>query len=260
MRINVISNRGWKPLQHLNQKLCLIASNMFNRHLNIRNTVMPDAIRHPVSSLKSSFHLSSRTSFSGMRAMGYSIAGLIACCIVIFSSGISIAGENKLKSIEDYKIGNGDILEIVTWKEPDFSRDEIIVRLDGKISFPLLDDVQAASLTPKQLKNNIEEKLKAFVSSPSVTVTVRNASSKRFYILGEIVNTGEYSIVKKLTVLQAFALAGGFTEWASKKEIILFRREDGKEKVIRINYKKIIKGDDFNQNVYIEADDTIIVP
>ncbi len=260
MRINVICNRGWKPVQHLNQKLCLIASNMFNRHLNIRSTVMPDAIRHIVSSLKSFPRLSSRPSFFGMRSMGYSIASLIACCVVIFSSGISLAAENDRKSIEEYKIGNGDVLEIVTWKEPDFSRDEIIVRLDGKISFPLLDDVQASGLTPKQLKIEIEERLKEYISSPSVTVTVRNASSKRFYILGEIVNTGEYPIVKKLTVLQAFALAGGFTEWASKKEIILFRREDGKEKVIRINYKKIIKGDDFNQNVFIKADDTIIVP
>ena len=154
----------------------------------------------------------------------------------------------------------GDILEIVTWKEPDFSREEILVRLDGMISFPLLDDVQAAGLTPVQLKKNIEAKLKEYVASPSVTVTIRNAASQRFYILGEVAHTGEYPLVKDLTVLQAFALAGGFTEWASKKEIILFRRENGKEKVIQINYKDIIKNKDFSQNVTIKADDTIIVP
>ncbi|MGD9364669.1 MAG: polysaccharide biosynthesis/export family protein [Desulfobacteraceae bacterium] len=159
-----------------------------------------------------------------------------------------------------YKIGVGDTLEIVTWKEPDFSREEIIVRLDGFISFPLLDDVKAAGLTPTQLKKTIEAGLKQFVASPSVTVTIRNATSQRFYILGEVVNTGVYPIVKELTVLQAFALAGGFTEWASKKEIILFRRENGKEKVIRINYKDILKGKDFSQNVSIKTDDTIIVP
>jgi polysaccharide export outer membrane protein len=160
----------------------------------------------------------------------------------------------------DYIIGNGDMLEIVTWKEPDFSRQEIVVRLDGKISFPLLDDVQATGSTPTQLKKVIEQKLKEFVSNPSVTVTVRNAASQRFYILGEVVRTGEYPLAKDLTVLQAFALAGGFTEWASKKEIILFRKENNQDKVIRINYKEITKGQDFSQNVQIKADDTIIVP
>jgi polysaccharide export outer membrane protein len=161
---------------------------------------------------------------------------------------------------QQYQIGNGDILEIVTWKEPDFSREEVLVRLDGKISFPLLDDIQAAGKTPTELKKDIEAGLKEYVASPNVTVTIRNAASQRFYILGEITNTGEYPLVKDLTVLQAFALAGGFTEWASKKEIILFRKENGKDKVIQINYKDLIKDKDFSQNVTIKADDTIIVP
>lgn len=171
----------------------------------------------------------------------------------------SFAQEDKLKK-KAYTIGVGDVLEIVTWREPDFSREQIIVRLDGNISFPLLDDLMASGLTPTQLKKTIEDRLKEFVSSPSVTVTITDQASQRFYILGEVANTGEYPIVKKLTVLQAFALAGGFTEWASKKEIILFRREGGKEKVIRINYKDIIKNKDFSQNVLIKTDDTIIVP
>ena len=161
---------------------------------------------------------------------------------------------------QSYLIGNGDILEIVTWKEPDFSREEIIVRLDGKITFPLLDDVLAAGKTPEQLKLDVQEGLKTYITEPQVTVTIRSAASKRFYILGEVANTGEYPLTKNLTVLQAFAIAGGFTEWASKKEILLFRYEDGKEKVLRVNYKKIVKGDDLEQNVAIRADDTIVVP
>ena len=161
---------------------------------------------------------------------------------------------------QDYRIYSGDILEIVTWKEPDFSRDEILVRLDGKISFPLLNDVQAAGLTTGELKANIEAGLKDYVSHPVVTVSVRNPLSQRFYILGEVKNTGEYPLVKHLTVLQAFALAGGFTEWASKDEIILMRNENGTDKVYRINYKAIAKGRDLSQNIKIQADDTIIVP
>ena len=184
---------------------------------------------------------------------------IIAPVLFLVLATAAMARQQVSKPVE-YTIGVGDILDIVTWKEPDFSKEKILVRLDGKISFPLLDDVQAAGLSPIRLKSNIEARLKEFVASPSVTVSVRNAASQRFYILGEVAHIGEYALVKDLTVLQAFALAGGFTEWASKKEIILFRREGDKEKVIRINYKEIIKGKDFSQNVFIHADDTIIVP
>jgi polysaccharide biosynthesis/export protein len=159
-----------------------------------------------------------------------------------------------------YKIGNGDILEIVTWKEPDFTRQDVLVRLDGKISFPLLDDLQAAGRTTTELKSSIEAGLKKYIDAPHVTVTVRNPVSQRFYILGEVLKTGEYPIVKDLTVLQAFAIAGGFTQWASKKEIILFRHEGGQENVIQINYKNIVNNKDFSQNIKIKADDTIVVP
>jgi len=160
----------------------------------------------------------------------------------------------------DYQIGAGDILEITIWKEPDLSREEVLVRTDGKVSFPLLNDVQAAGLTPLEMKRNMEVGLKEFISNPFVTITVRSPESQKIYILGEVLNTGEYPLTKNLTVLQAFALAGGFTEWASKKEIILMRKEGGKEKIYRINYKSIIKGKDLGQNLTLKADDTIIVP
>ncbi len=184
-------------------------------------------------------------------------------------SGHLLAAEKKSKakqtwsakaSAQDYEIGAGDILGITTWKEPDFTRGEVLVRLDGKITFPLLNDVLAAGLTTMDLKRAIENGLKDYVSNPVVTVNVRQPLSKRFYILGEVRRTGEYPLVKHLTVLQAFALAGGFTEWASKKEIILLRQENGKEKIYRINYKDITRGKDFSQNIKLKTDDTIIVP
>lgn len=162
--------------------------------------------------------------------------------------------------MDDYRIGKGDILEIVTWKEPDFSRDTVLVRLDGRISFPLLNDIQAEGRAVLDLKKEIETKLKDFIATPIVTVTLRASTSQKFYILGEVRGTGEYDLVKGLTVLQAFARAGGFTEWASKKEIILMRKEDSKEKIYRVNYNDIIDGDDLSQNIAIQADDTIIVP
>jgi polysaccharide export outer membrane protein len=163
-------------------------------------------------------------------------------------------------SADAYKIGSGDILEIVTWKEPDFSRGEVLVRTDGKISFPLLGDVQAAGRTPAEIRIDIESGLKDYVDNPIVTVTVKNPLSQKFYILGEVKKTGEYPLIKGLTVLQAFAIAGGFTDWASKKEIILLRYENGKEKVYNVNYKRIVNDKDFSQNIRIKTDDTIIVP
>lgn len=183
-----------------------------------------------------------------------SIIGILYLSLLIANS--CLAQDQQ----ETYLIGSGDILEITTWKEPDFSREEVLVRLDGMITFPLINDIQAKDQSPMQVKQIIEAKLKDYVENPVVTVTVRASASKRFYILGEVVNTGEYPIVKGLTVLQAFAIAGGFTEWASKKEIILLRKEGGKEKMYRVNYKDIIKGKDFSQNIKILPDDTIIVP
>lgn len=158
-----------------------------------------------------------------------------------------------------YKIGSGDILQILVWKEPDLST-EIFVRMDGMISLQLLNDIQASGRTPMQLKEDIEKRLKEFVEETTVTVVVKVPTSQKYYILGEIGRTGEYDLLKELTILQAFARAGGFTEWAAKTKIILLRIENGKEKIITINYKDIIKGKDFSQNILIKANDTIIVP
>jgi polysaccharide export outer membrane protein len=192
---------------------------------------------------------------------------LFAILALVVSASQTFGQQNKASStviaetmVASYQICIGDILEITTWKEPDFSREAVLVRTDGKISFPLVNDFPAAGLSPMELKYNLEKALKAYVSHPVVTVHIVDPVSQRFYILGEVMNTGEYPLVKHLTVLQAFALAGGFTQWASKKEIILLRHEGGKDKIYRINYKEITKGQDFSQNLKLKADDTIIVP
>jgi len=196
---------------------------------------------------------------------------LVSCLLAIVAVGIGESEAEEKKSgakqtwsakenQADYLIGSGDVLEIMTWKEPDLSRPEVIVRTDGKISFPLLNDVQAAGLSALELKRVLENGLKDYVANPVVTVNLLRLESQKFYVLGEVINTGEYPLTKNLTVLQAFAMAGGFTEWASKKEIILMRQEGGKEKIYRINYKDIAKGKDLSQNIMLKADDTIIVP
>ena len=160
----------------------------------------------------------------------------------------------------EYRIGAGDVLEISTWKEPELTRKEVLVRVDGRISFPLIGDIPAAGMTPVELTDTIQKGLTKFVTAPVVTVTVTNPGSQKVYVLGEVMKTGEYPILKNLTVLQAFALAGGFTQWASKDEIILIRKDGAKDRIYKINYKDIVKGRDVENNLALQANDTIVVP
>ena len=179
---------------------------------------------------------------------------------VIFTLVCIFSGMVSPVFAEDYKIGIGDILRITTWKEPDLSLEAAQVRRDGKITFPLLDDIQAEGISTVALKEVIQQKLADYVEAPTVTITLVDAVSQKYYILGEVKAVGEYPLIKKLTVVQAFALAQGFTEWASKSRIILFRRDAaGKEKVIDIDYKDIIKGK-LGSDLFLQADDIIIVP
>jgi polysaccharide export outer membrane protein len=167
--------------------------------------------------------------------------------------------ENQRVTAATYLVGKGDLLEIVTWKEPDFSR-EVQVRIDGKISFPLLDDIDAAGRTTEALEEEIREELSEYVTHPVVSVSVKEARSQRYYIVGEVVEPGEYPLLKELSVMQAFALAGGFTEWARKKNIVLIRRDGGKEKSIPINYDEIVGKGTLEQNVLLKAEDILVVP
>ncbi len=194
------------------------------------------------------------------KIMNIFVLFFIALFFLNFNTGLCESKTLSVNKKSVYRIGSGDILEIVTWKEADFSRDEIVVRIDGQITFPLINDIFVAGRTPMQVKKEIETKLKKYIDNPIVTVIIRTPASKRFYIIGEVVRTGEYNLTKNLTVIQAFAIAGGFTQWASKKEILLYRNEKGRDKIIRINYKNIIKGKDFSNNLHLKADDTIIVP
>ena len=194
---------------------------------------------------------------------------VIAAMVSVFSIGIcqSVLSQDKpvqtwsaKSQSSDYRIGAGDMIEVSTWKEPELSRKEVLVRVDGKISFPLIGDIQAAGMTPVELTETIQKGLKDYVTSPVVTVTITNPGSQKVYILGEVLKTGEYPLYKTLTVLQAFALAGGFTQWASKDEIILLRKEGGKEKIYKINYKDIVRGRESENNLTLQANDTIVVP
>jgi polysaccharide export outer membrane protein len=159
----------------------------------------------------------------------------------------------------NYVIGAQDVLDISVWKEPELTR-TIPVRPDGRISMPLLNDVRAAGLTPNQLAAQITTSLKKFVSDPQVTVIVTQINSQRVYILGEVSRTGAYPLLPDMTVLQALSSAGGFTQFANRKKIYMFRVENGKQVKYPFDYKAVIDGKRPDENVVLRAGDTIVVP
>jgi polysaccharide export outer membrane protein len=159
----------------------------------------------------------------------------------------------------NYVIGAQDVLDVSVWKEPEVSR-LVPVRPDGKISLPLLNDVQAAGLTPSQLAAQLTNSLKKFVANPQVTVIVTAINSQRIYILGEVARAGAYPLLPGMTILQALSSGGGFTQFANTKKIYLLRSENGKQVKYPFNYKEVIGGKNSAQNIPLKAGDTIVVP
>jgi polysaccharide export outer membrane protein len=170
-------------------------------------------------------------------------------------SGTSVSATDD----PNYIIGAQDVLDINVWKEPELTR-VVPVRPDGKISMPLLNDVQAAGLTPMTLAANITVSLKKFVSDPQVTIVVTQINSQRIYILGEVARPGAFPLLPGMTMLEGLSSAGGFTQFANTKKIYLLRKVNGKMEKYPFNYKDVIHGKAPDQNVSLKAGDTIVVP
>lgn len=161
---------------------------------------------------------------------------------------------------DSFVIGNDDVLAINVWKEPDISR-AVPVRSDGKISLPLVGEVQAAGQTPLKLEQDIASKLKNYIGEPEVTVIVQQINSQKFNILGLVNRPGSYVLANSATVLDAIALAGGFRDFAKQKAIYVLRQNaDGTQTRIPFNYKEVAKGQNPAQNIKLQPHDTIVVP
>jgi len=169
------------------------------------------------------------------------------------------SADDKSKS-DEYVIGAEDILSIVVWKEPDFTR-TVPVRPDGMISIPLAGDIKAAGLTVSQLQENLKKQLTAFVANPEVTVSVQEFRSKKFNIVGQVNKPGAYPLTGRMTILDAIALAGGFKDFAKSKKVYVLRTSaDGKQIRLPFNYNEVIKGNQMNTNIDLESRDTVVVP
>jgi polysaccharide export outer membrane protein len=175
------------------------------------------------------------------------------------AAGVPAAAPKPATQDANYVIGPQDVLDISVWKEAELTR-VVPVRPDGRISLPLLNDVQAAGLTPLQLAAQISESLKKFVTNPQVTVIVSQINSQRIYILGEVTRPGAYPLLPGMTVLQGLSSAGGFTLFANMKKIYVLRQENGKQQKLPFNYKEVVSGKNTEQNLLLKAGDQIVVP
>jgi polysaccharide biosynthesis/export protein len=191
------------------------------------------------------------------------IFSLLAFSVEIFSGSISMAEEKATEQVEagttHYVIGANDLLNIFVWKETDLTQD-VTVMVDGRITFPMIGEIMAKGLTVIQLKDIITEKLKNFISNPEITVIVKESRSRMIYTIGKVTTPGPYQMQPDMTVLQALSTAGGFTEWAETKSIMIVRRNKNKEVMFRFNYQDFISGKDLKQNIVLEPNDTIVVP
>src|SRR5687768_3071335 len=158
----------------------------------------------------------------------------------------------------DYVIGVEDVLSVIFWREKDMSAD-VVVRPDGKISLPMLNDVPAAGLTPEQLADVVAEAGTKFVRDAGATVIVKEIRSRKIYIIGEVSRPGTIQLGSEMTVLQAIGEAGGFIEGADKGDVIIVRNEAGKERRFKFNYNDVVKGKNPSQNIRLVPGDTIIV-
>ena len=160
---------------------------------------------------------------------------------------------------DQYQIGEGDVVQIVVWKEPDASVLSVVVRADGKISMPFLKEVEISGMTPAQAEQIITTRLKPFINEPDVTVIVREVHSKKIFMIGAVKKEGAVDLKYPMRVLQAITEAGGLTDYAKRKKIYVLRTEDGRQFRIPFNYDAVIRGEQLEQNIWVVPGDMIVV-
>ena len=159
-----------------------------------------------------------------------------------------------------YKIGAGDVLQINVWKETEASVQGVVVRPDGKISMPLIKEIEVQGLTPVELEKLLSQRLTQFIHTPDVTVTIREIHGRKAYLIGAVKKEGPVLLLSNMTILQLLAEAGGLTDYAKRKKIYILRKVDGKQQKLMFDYDAVIKGEHMEQNVLVMPEDTLIVP
>ena len=195
--------------------------------------------------------------FTIFRNALFSLVIGIACMGIAHAAQSNLDTQNTVSA--SYMIGPGDVLRISVWKEEGMDQ-EVLVKPDGGITFPLAGDVQAAGLTTQQLTAELKSKLKRYIPNPVVTISVLQAVSNKIYVVGKVNRPGEYKATHYMDVLQALSLAGGLTPYAESDEIKIIRRKDGKRLIYNFDYDDVVSGERLDMNIIMEAGDTIAVP
>lgn len=179
----------------------------------------------------------------------------------MFCGALLLAGAACVAASEaSYELQAGDVISVAVYQEENLSR-EVLIRPDGGMSYPLVGDIQAAGRSPLELKTELEASLSEFIPDASVTVSVLQSNGNRVFVLGKVGKPGAYPIFRPLDVMQALALAGGTTQFASTDDIRILRRlPDGAQQVIDFRYSRVLNGRDLEQNIVLESGDTIVVP
>jgi polysaccharide biosynthesis/export protein len=159
----------------------------------------------------------------------------------------------------EYAVGSGDVMHIDVWQEAELS-ETAVVRPDGNISVPLINEVKVSGMTPPQIQQTIAQRLAKYVNNPKVTVTVSEIHSKQAFITGEVTRPGEYPLNTQITVLQLIAQAGGFTPFAKTEHIVILRTVNGAQQRIGFKYKEVLRGEKTDQNITVQSGDTVVVP
>jgi polysaccharide export outer membrane protein len=192
------------------------------------------------------------------------LAAVLVCCGAAGrAQAQSVSPTNGAAGAADvspeYVIGPGDVLGIVFWREKELSGD-VAVLPDGRITLPLLNEIQAAGLKPEELRVRIMDAAKRFVTDPTATVVVRQVNSRRVFITGMVSKPGPYPLYQTITVLQLIATAGGLLEYAKGDEIIIIRPEHGRQISFSFNYKEVSRSKSLGQNIELKPGDTVVVP
>lgn len=189
-------------------------------------------------------------------------AGLVlSACSAPRGPSVEELEAHAVEASQEYRIGSKDVLSVKVWHQPTLSLDAVVVRLDGKISFPLLDDVQAEGLSARELKQVLTEGLEEFITAPHVTVIVVSIKSKLIFVMGEVNRPGALSLESGMRLADALSLSGGFRTFAAKKRVKLIRNMNGSGAVEFIfDYSRYESGADLEQNILLLPGDNIVVP
>ena len=183
-----------------------------------------------------------------------------AACAVAALLFVGLAPQVRAQQAPDYTVNPGDTLDIAVWKEEDLTKKDVVVRPDGKFSFPLAGQVLARGRTVAEIEADITTRLKRYVAEPVVSVAVTNLDGCRIYVIGQVTKAGSFVMNPRVNVLQALSLAGGMTPFAAVNDISVLRGSGESQRAIPFHYSDVVKGRNLSQNVVLEPGDVVVVP